>query len=544
MSIFTDRHFSMIRYLTGRYSCQHFYLTLIAVVCVLLVFVCIPAYLMPSEDAAILFSYAENWAKTGVISYYPGGPPAEGSTDFLFLVLVTSGIRLGMGVYEASLLINALATLLTVFFLLRIADSGRWLVNLLLMLSVFFSLQMIAGVYGYGTILFGAFLTVTVYCFLRNYFAALVFAALLTVLCRPDGILMVAPLVLFALAGDKASRRKRFFQLLILGVIPGLLYYSWRLWYFGELFPLPFYVKAQGEKMLGSFQLLSVYTNIHYIRYFLFPLLIPVAGLICFYRRDLSAQFWMPLLSMILIPLAFYSMTQQDMNLGYRYQYPAYLGCLLLIAVSINRLKMDWLSVFLLGSLVLCFREHYVRFTSLPDSRESNYVRVMKSLRPYSGTLAVTDAGYAAWLSRWSTVDLWGLNSPQFSRRLAQPEDIRQLLPDLVEIAPYAWDSVRVVRKEKTFPNLIQNTFLFLQISDYQVWRVPNQVKQSPEIIWHPAVDRIFRANNDLRPGRYDDTITFGIRPDARYIREISAVFEAHQGVRDEYNQQESLFAQ
>ena len=39
---------------------------------------------IPYEDASILFSYAENLANTGIISYFPNGSPAEGATDFLF----------------------------------------------------------------------------------------------------------------------------------------------------------------------------------------------------------------------------------------------------------------------------------------------------------------------------------------------------------------------------------------------------------------------------------------------------------------------------
>ena len=45
-----------------------------------------PSYLHPAEDATILYNYARNLKETGVISYYPGGPAVDGSTDFLFLL--------------------------------------------------------------------------------------------------------------------------------------------------------------------------------------------------------------------------------------------------------------------------------------------------------------------------------------------------------------------------------------------------------------------------------------------------------------------------
>ena len=41
-----------------------------------------PRFFQPAEDAAILYQYADNLARTGVISYVENGPRAEGGTDF------------------------------------------------------------------------------------------------------------------------------------------------------------------------------------------------------------------------------------------------------------------------------------------------------------------------------------------------------------------------------------------------------------------------------------------------------------------------------
>ena len=40
------------------------------------------------EDAYILFTYVENLARGEGIVYYAGGPPAEGATDFLWLMIL------------------------------------------------------------------------------------------------------------------------------------------------------------------------------------------------------------------------------------------------------------------------------------------------------------------------------------------------------------------------------------------------------------------------------------------------------------------------
>lgn len=60
----------------------------------LVLFVYIPINIHPAEDAAILYSYSQNLADTGVISYNTNGEKAEGATDFLWMILISAYIRL------------------------------------------------------------------------------------------------------------------------------------------------------------------------------------------------------------------------------------------------------------------------------------------------------------------------------------------------------------------------------------------------------------------------------------------------------------------
>ena len=59
------------------------------------------------EDAYILFIYVDNILSGNGISYYPGGPHAEGATDFLWLLLLAGVGLSGLDVGTSAILLNA-----------------------------------------------------------------------------------------------------------------------------------------------------------------------------------------------------------------------------------------------------------------------------------------------------------------------------------------------------------------------------------------------------------------------------------------------------
>ena len=71
--------------------------------------------LYPAEDASILFRYSENLAQTGQISYNFQGEKAEGATDFLWMILIAGGVKLGLSSYALSLALSFMGLLLSLF---------------------------------------------------------------------------------------------------------------------------------------------------------------------------------------------------------------------------------------------------------------------------------------------------------------------------------------------------------------------------------------------------------------------------------------------
>src|SRR5271154_4277107 len=75
-------------------------------VAVLLTLLATPHFFLPAEDAVILHQYSRNLAEQGAITYYAGGPHAEGATDFAWMGLIAAGIRCGIAPPVFTALIN------------------------------------------------------------------------------------------------------------------------------------------------------------------------------------------------------------------------------------------------------------------------------------------------------------------------------------------------------------------------------------------------------------------------------------------------------
>src|SRR6516225_9798343 len=77
------------------------------------------AFAHPHEDAFILFKYARNVAASEGIVYYPGGPHAEGATDFGWMLLLAGAVRVGADVALAAAVLNAAGFFVASLLVLR-----------------------------------------------------------------------------------------------------------------------------------------------------------------------------------------------------------------------------------------------------------------------------------------------------------------------------------------------------------------------------------------------------------------------------------------
>lgn len=438
-----------------------------------------------SDDAYILYSYAVNFAESGVISYYPGGPPTEGATDFLFMVVLAALAWMGAPMEIASVAVSSVAAAISFAAVRLIAAEAmpaperrdRLILGICISTLLLGTNHLLAAAMGFGVYVFLAALSLMVLFFLRGNNAGLYPAALATCLARPDGFVFAAPLSLVALWRERRATRN---WLLFAGtlLVPGLAYFAWRLSYFEMLLPLPFYVKTSATPSLfGLFYPESLEQNLRGL--IEVPLLVLATALLFVSARQLLsfARAHAVLAVTAVIGFAFYAAIAQHANAGYRYQAPLYLLALVMLLrlPSEHAVRLRLAIVAALAALAMAVS---VFSTSVASSRYDNVIGLAKALRSLpGGTMLVTEAGRFPYESRWTAIDSWGLNTPEFARRVITPQHVRELAPDLIVI--HSRDDVRRIAlrafregTEKEWDTQARNILLGAGF-DYDLYYVP-----------------------------------------------------------------------
>ena len=138
----------------------------------------------------ILFNYSENLSNHGVISYYPDGPPAEGATDFLWMILVSFMYLIKIPTFLSVSILNSLGTFIISYvlvFFLRDKLNKKTLI----IMSTFWlvSLGVISSFSGFSTIFYNSVLMLSI---LSLYHKRKILPYLLLVLSliRLDGVVL------------------------------------------------------------------------------------------------------------------------------------------------------------------------------------------------------------------------------------------------------------------------------------------------------------------------------------------------------------------
>ena len=460
-------------------------------VAVLLTLLAAPHFFLPAEDAVILHQYSRNLAEQGAITYYAGGPHAEGATDFAWMVLIAAGIRCGLAPPVLTAVINFSTLLLLVLVLLRLAALRITPLRLLMIAGAAGLLpQIIAAGAGFAILPDALLLTLLAVSFARQ--RTKLAAALGLVLClfRPDGVVFVVPLLVSLLLRPD-TRSARALNILLVFLLPGLAYFVWRMVYFHALFPLPFTVKSDVHRTLGFLVPHSFTSSLKYLFFdgaLLMPLLWP--------RRVPRLRAWsagyplepktIPLaVSLLGVPTLFYWAMRLDQNVGDRFFFYLPLAGALLLALnwsSLNdprrrltlRIGCAAFLLFLLGPLLREFRSfRYYQF------RDVQAIAADLRRLPARGTLLTTEAGFITYGSGWVAYDAWGLNTERFAHQFVQPSDVLALHPDLIVLHPDPPESCLPQAEwlpaytSRSWPDMTRNLILGARdAGDYQLWLI------------------------------------------------------------------------
>jgi len=318
------------------------------------------------DDAFISFRYAKNLIE-GHGLVYNIGEKVEGYTNFLWTMLLSLFMRLGMNVVTVSQVLGGLFSLSTISLLLRLNQKLYPRDNLFNYLAPLF----LVGCGAYAAWSTGGLETsfYTFLVFLGSLFlvtgmdkplcsaiSGMVFA--LACLTRLDGLIFAG--VTFVLYVNFCVRKKQiglkniyFWALSFL--IPFLIYFFWRWSYYGKFLPNTFYVKVGSE---------SLYQQ----------------GFI--YLFDFVSRFWAWL---FLIPLAFLSRTIRS-NENLKFIVPYFVTLTLVFSIYVIYIGGDFMDMFRFFVPVLPFFFFLIQegFRGMYDYSLALRGKIQKRLMLYS----------------------------------------------------------------------------------------------------------------------------------------------------------------
>jgi hypothetical protein len=470
-----------------------------------------PHFILPEEDAIILFQFSRNLAHTGIISYFPHGPHAEGATDFAWMLLVAGGIKLHLQPFWTVALVNAASLLTLPWLLARIAGQRLRPAAALFIIGAFGLMpQATAAALGFSVLPFCCLLTLMVLFFLRKDDLALALTCLALCLFRPDGVVFALPILASALIlYRRRARRAAIFAAAYL--LPGTAYFLWRWHYFGSFLPLPFLVKSDTARFAHILVLSSVQHGA-LLCLFAFAL----AWLALRGHARIPAPTRAVLLCLLLLPNLFYFTMRLDQNCGHRFFIYLPAGAAMLIAIEWRRLRPRRHLLLRAGTalwlVLVCpiwVNSLVFGWTNQFDNRKA--IAIDLATLP-NGTMLVTEAGFVPYYVNWVTYDAWGLNTERFARRLIQPSDVAAMHPDAMLV--YAGGNLECTRGQgwqtpyttRNWHHMIRNIVAGIDPRAYDLWYAPfaNLRQRASRGIktWQDDQECWFvRRDSPLRPG-------------------------------------------
>jgi len=412
----------------------------------------------PAEDAYILFRYADHLAAGHGIVFNIGGPHAEGATDFLWLLLISGLVWIGIDVAIAALTLNALGASLAGWVLARVCwgdeQRSRWTRAALALAlpSVILAGGSIAGYWGFSSMLYSALILLLFAVAIESHGRGVLLIPVIGVviaLFRPDGVVVGVPFVLLGLwkAWEERILSKYLAVAAACGVV-GSSYAIWRWNYFGLPLPLPLYVKQNAPDGSGWGAIFPGLGN--NLEWFFDPVgphwiaaaLVAVLVYVRFWRDTAARRlvlFMVPV-ALLLLALAFAVQTQ---NLEFRFQAPAHLVLLYALVAIAGRLADRGAALATLTALVVVVAavtpSNLAGVRALDLHLSGTWRTYLETLAPALGAsmtrqnvIALTEAGAVPYWTEAQVADIVGLNYPEAAVRPPTVADVRKLDPDVV----------------------------------------------------------------------------------------------------------------
>lgn len=385
----------------------------------------------PFEDAAMLMRYARHVADGHGIVWNIGEKPIDGATDFLFMMLLSLMVNLGLSlefaVRSIGIVSHALTILIIYIGIRKFYNANRWFA----FVPAFYFL--IGPGFGYAEAGFGASFFALVVCLAwsmaikiseggDSHIASLLFSLLTLAvgLIRPEGVflsLLILLSIIYAKGLRHSLRPIVYFTLTF--ALFGSAYFFWRWNYFGDPLPNPFYVKGGGH-----FHFTGLISSIAHTLMLLGPFCIAYILALRSENVFRKAMFSLiPITGFVLI----WTLMKNEMNYLMRYQYPVLAMALISFVPLVQTIPEEWslpsfaylnkrsrfvllvAAVFVAASFVFYQHKKYSSSRYLEDGLYDAAI-MLKKYSDKNYTMVSSEAGVLPLYSCWKAVDPYGLN--------------------------------------------------------------------------------------------------------------------------------------
>lgn len=446
------------------------------------------------EDAFILFQYAKNLASGHGIVFDQLSGNAEGATDFLWMILLSFLIYIGIDPAISAVFLNSIGLYICCHVILKLNyfKINNISITALLLLSISGGLSAAAG--GFSTLAYASIYILTLLFVINKKIKMLAIASVVLALFRPDGLILAFCSNLYTLYNAKQERK---LHLTYLGsaILIGTIYYLWRFNYFGMYLPLPLIVKSSMDSPYEGLE-----ANFYALRWYIPLIVLLIYNGFNTYRIEFIAILFPSLV--LFISLCF---AHQSQNVGNRFQFPIIISIILLYIITYRDKKsfnselvvIFCIPAFYFGAKIIRSDYEYLKnndyINSLPQLIKKSNINLQ--------SIAITEAGRIPyWLDVPKMIDLIGLNSKDVVLNGAQYV-LEKNSPDLIFI--------HHANRFKLNTNTIGMNF---QIVTHDLISISDYKGRNPVLI-APINALNYAVNNDykiifVRYGQNDDSLS------------------------------------
>ncbi len=523
-----------------------------------------------AEDAFILFEYVNHFVQGFGISYNIDAVHVEGATDFLWFFFLSILGFLGISPPVAAAILNSLGfgmigwVISSVFMnsysiipRLQIIPSKpgenkmydhqprslwvQYCAWLILMLSLLFSHFAFAAYAGFSTALYAGIIVLGLKRLSDKDSASFRDVPLIGILLglfRPDGVVIGAVMVFIKFYFSiKEGEFKKLLTWALIAFVIGVSYFFWRMNYFGELLPLPLYVKSDTQNLLIGYylNLKWVYDNIHWFL---------ILGVIIAVTRRWADLYVLAPGAILFLALTTSTQTQ---NVGDRYQMPLFISMVFYVAMIWHRISWRIAQPAMLILMITAI-QLIMCYDDLPQKMNKrlwgqHYVAPFaKLIDPYvddSTIMAVTEAGRIAYFNNAHVIDLVGLNTPELSKTPVDLKYVEDLKPDMLFF--YHDMMIKPVNAKKGEVVELDSDHFQEQVYLKKLYNTDDPVRGREIHAASVAVDYLYHHSRDYfiylmyMPEAKDHRHVFAVRKDYQYHDEIFAALKDAQKLPSDY---------